>query len=149
MPATQPAALAPSPLTPPSSTPQAALDLRPVPAELLPLVPLFCRSLTNMGTEKESFVELTERIGRKTGGLSIYPFTSNVRGQAEPLAYIMLRGKVGAGLVWAVLVCAHPCWAERRWDELRAGSTRGGGRTFAVGSLVTCVCGSCCKWRHY
>jgi hypothetical protein len=28
-----------------------------------------------MGTEKESFVELTERIGRKTGGVSVYPFT--------------------------------------------------------------------------
>jgi hypothetical protein len=67
-----------------------------VPAELLPLVPLFCRSLTNMGTATESFIDLTERIGRKTGGLSIYPFTSSVRGQKEPLAYIMLRGKVSA-----------------------------------------------------
>ena len=28
-----------------------------------------------MGTAKESFVELTERIGRKTGGVSVYPFT--------------------------------------------------------------------------
>jgi hypothetical protein len=28
-----------------------------------------------MGTSKESFVELTERIGRKTGGVSVYPFT--------------------------------------------------------------------------
>jgi hypothetical protein len=28
-----------------------------------------------MGTTKESFVELTERIGRKTGGISVYPFT--------------------------------------------------------------------------
>lgn len=27
---------------------EAALDLRPVPADLLPLVPLFCRSLTQV-----------------------------------------------------------------------------------------------------
>ncbi len=89
-----------------------------MPAELLPLVPLFCRSLTNMGTEKESFVELTERIGRKTGGLSIYPFTSNVRGQAEPLAYIMLRGKVGAGLVWSGLVWSGLVWSGLVWSGL-------------------------------
>lgn len=30
---------------------EAALDMRGVPAALLPLVPLFCRSLTNMATE--------------------------------------------------------------------------------------------------
>ena len=28
-----------------------------------------------------AFVELTERIGRKTGGLSVSPFLSDVRGQ--------------------------------------------------------------------
>ena len=30
-----------------------------------------------MGTQKESFIELTERIGRKTGGLSVSPFVSD------------------------------------------------------------------------
>ncbi len=44
--------------------------------------------------QKESFVELTERIGRKTGGLSVYPYTSPVRGKPEaPVAYVMFRGK--------------------------------------------------------
>lgn len=42
-----------------------------------------------MGTEKESFIELTERIGRKTGGLSVYPFTSSVQGSPEPVAFLM------------------------------------------------------------
>ena len=51
-----------------------AFDLKTVPQDLLHLVPLFCRSLTQMGTDKESFIELTERIGRKTGGLSVSPF---------------------------------------------------------------------------
>jgi len=73
---------------------EVALDMRGVPAHLLPLVPLFCRSLTNMATETESFVELTERIGRKTGGLSVYTFTSPLRGKPEePVAYVMVRGK--------------------------------------------------------
>lgn len=50
-----------------------------------------CRALTQMGTEKESFIELTERIGRKTGGLSVYPFTSSVQGSPEPVAFLMAR----------------------------------------------------------
>jgi Peptidase M16C associated len=50
----------------------------------------FCRALTQMGTEKESFIELTERIGRKTGGLSVYPFTSSVQGSPEPVAFLMV-----------------------------------------------------------
>lgn len=49
-----------------------------------------------MGTQKEDFVELSERIGRKTGGLSFSPFTAHKRGQVEPQAYLMVRGKVTA-----------------------------------------------------
>ena len=55
---------------------------------------LLCRSLTQMGTEKEDFVTLSERIGRKTGGVSFSPFTSAVKGQREPVAYLIARGKV-------------------------------------------------------
>lgn len=70
-----------------------AMDLRPLPSHLLPLLPLFCRALTGMATEKESFVELTERIGRKVGGLSVYPFISSTKGSPDPVAYLMVRGK--------------------------------------------------------
>ncbi len=72
---------------------EATLDMRGVPSSLLPLMPLFCRALTQMGTEKESFVELTERIGRKTGGVSASAFVSNVKGKDEPVAFVILRGK--------------------------------------------------------
>ncbi len=73
-----------------------AFDLKAVPSDLLHLVPLFCRSLTQMGTEKESFIELTERIGRKTGGIGVSPFVSSVRGSSEPVAYVVVRGKTMA-----------------------------------------------------
>ena len=73
-----------------------AFDLKTVPQELIHLVPLFCRSLTQMGTDKESFIELTERIGRKTGGISVSPFVSAVKGTDEPIGYIMVRGKTMA-----------------------------------------------------
>jgi Zn-dependent M16 (insulinase) family peptidase len=46
-----------------------------------------------MGTEKESFVDLTERIGRKTGGVSASAFVSNVKGRDDPVAFVILRGK--------------------------------------------------------
>jgi Zn-dependent M16 (insulinase) family peptidase len=73
-----------------------AFDLKTVPADLLHLVPLFCRSLTQMGTDKESFIELTERIGRKTGGISVSPFVSAVKGSSDPIGFIMVRGKTMA-----------------------------------------------------
>jgi Zn-dependent M16 (insulinase) family peptidase len=88
------------------------LDMGGLPGHLLPLVPLFCRSLTQMGTATESFVELTERIGRKTGGLSVSPFTTPVRGQTEPIAKIMVRGKAmgdKAGDMMQVGVSCQ-CW---------------------------------------
>lgn len=55
------------------------------------------RCLTQMGTAKESFVELTERIGRKTGGLAASPLVADVRGEREPAAYLMVSGKAMAG----------------------------------------------------
>ena len=55
-----------------------------------------CRSLTQMGTQSESFIDLTDRLGRQTGGLSFYPFISSRRGSPEPLAYLMVRGKAMA-----------------------------------------------------
>lgn len=43
-----------------------------------------------MGTASESFIELTERIGRKTGGLSVSPSVMSRKGSDEPVAYIMV-----------------------------------------------------------
>ncbi|CAN4107689.1 unnamed protein product [Withania somnifera] len=61
--------------------------------ELLPLVPLFCQSLLEMGTKDLDFVQLNQLIGRKTGGISVYPFTSSVRGKLDPCSKIIVRGK--------------------------------------------------------
>ena len=45
-------------------------DLHLLPENLLPLVSLFGRALLEMGTEKEDFVSLSQRIRRVTGGIS-------------------------------------------------------------------------------
>ena len=55
------------------------------------------QSLLEMGTKDLTFVQLNQLIGRKTGGLSVYPFTSSVRGQEEPCSHIIVRGKAMAG----------------------------------------------------
>ncbi|KAL5705783.1 Homeobox protein PKNOX1 [Ranunculus cassubicifolius] len=63
----------------------------------LQLVPLFCQSLLEMGTKDMDFVQLNQLIGRKTGGISVYPFTSSVRGKEDPCSHIIVRGKAMAG----------------------------------------------------
>jgi presequence protease len=68
-------------------------DLHLLPAELLPFVPLFGRSLLGIGTESEDYVKLSQRIGRKTGGIAPVTFHSAVQQQEEAAAWLFLRGK--------------------------------------------------------
>ncbi|MFQ5615671.1 MAG: insulinase family protein [Anaerolineales bacterium] len=68
-------------------------DLHTLPQDLLPYVPLFGRGLLEMGTETEDFVTLTQRIGRKTGGLQPTTLVSPVHGEEAEAAWLFLRGK--------------------------------------------------------
>jgi len=70
-----------------------AMDLHVVPQELIQLVPLFARALTDMGTDDEDYVQLSQRIGRKTGGIghSMLIGTRLEGGASE--ARLVLRGK--------------------------------------------------------
>jgi Peptidase M16C associated len=52
-----------------------------------------------MGTKDMDFVQLNQLIGRKTGGISVYPWTSPVRGKADPCTKIFVRGKAMASRV--------------------------------------------------
>ncbi|MFP5212250.1 MAG: insulinase family protein, partial [Acidobacteriota bacterium] len=70
-----------------------ALDLHGLAAEHLPYVPLLGRTLTEMGTEREDFVALTQRIGSKTGGIRSEIYTSTATGSRESVAWLLLRGK--------------------------------------------------------
>jgi Zn-dependent M16 (insulinase) family peptidase len=68
-------------------------DLHSLPQDLLPYAGLFGRLLTEMGTGKEDFVKLTQRIGRSTGGIHASTFTSAVHGSGGSQARLFLRGK--------------------------------------------------------
>lgn len=63
------------------------------------LVLFFSQSLLEMGTKDMDFVQLNQLIGRKTGGISVYPWTSPVRGKADPCTKIFVRGKAMASRV--------------------------------------------------
>ncbi|XVF45162.1 hypothetical protein PTKIN_Ptkin02bG0182900 [Pterospermum kingtungense] len=76
---------------------EVVFDISSLKQELLPLVPLFCQSLLEMGTKDLTFVQLNQLVGRKTGGISVYPFTSSIRGKEDPCSHIIVRGKSMAG----------------------------------------------------
>lgn len=70
-----------------------AFDLHSLPQEHLPYIPLFGRALVEMGTQKEDFVSLTQRIYRTTGGIRPRCFTSAVDGDRRGAVWLLLRGK--------------------------------------------------------
>ncbi len=71
----------------------AGFDLHCLKQEHLPFLPLFGRALVEMGTEKEDFVALTQRISRKTGGIRPEIFTSASRIGEKGALWLFLRGK--------------------------------------------------------
>jgi Zn-dependent M16 (insulinase) family peptidase len=68
-------------------------DLHTLPQDLLPLAGIFGRALLQMGTNTQNFVQLTQRIGRSTGGIYASSLTSTVRDSTEATLWFFLRGK--------------------------------------------------------
>jgi len=69
------------------------MSLDRLPAELLPYLSLYARALVHMGNEGEDFVSLSQRIGSKTGGVTVSPLLATSVAQRQPVAWLMLRGK--------------------------------------------------------
>lgn len=70
-----------------------AWDMRHLPQELVPWVDIFGQTLTQMGTDREDYVKLAQRIGRKTGGIGAGNFASAIQGSSETNARFTLAGK--------------------------------------------------------
>ena len=68
-------------------------DLHVLPADLLPYVKLYGRCLTQIGTETEDFVKLSQRIGRQTGGVGASSYVSGTSRNDQAATYLFLRGK--------------------------------------------------------
>ena len=69
-------------------------------------------SLLEMDTVDLDFVQLSQLIGRKTGGISVYPSTSAVRGRAEPSSHIIVKGKAMASQT-SDLFGLVSCWLPK------------------------------------
>ncbi|HWQ83505.1 MAG TPA: peptidase M16, partial [Anaerolineales bacterium] len=70
-----------------------AFDLHTLPAAWLPFIPLFGQALVEMGTSRQDYVRLSQRIGRATGGIHPDWLTSNVEKSARSAAYLFLHAK--------------------------------------------------------
>jgi presequence protease len=71
----------------------AGFNLRALKQQHLPYVPLFGRALVEIGTTKEDFVALTQRISQKTGGIRPDIFTSASKLDDKGALWLLLRGK--------------------------------------------------------
>ena len=92
-------------------------DLHALPQELLPYAGLFGRLLTRMGTEREDFVQLTQRIGRETGGIRAATLTSSVIDSDRAVAYLCVRGKATASQSAALLDILRDILLTVRLDQ--------------------------------
>jgi presequence protease len=72
-------------------------NMRVLPQEWIPYIPLFSRALTETGTKTETFVQLLQRIGRNTGGIRSSVLASASRNTGKSIAWLFLRGKAMAG----------------------------------------------------
>lgn len=68
-------------------------DLHTLPQELLPYAALFGQVLVKIGTEREDFVTLSTRIGRKTGGIKPSLLLTAMLDSPQSAAWLFLRGK--------------------------------------------------------
>ena len=71
-------------------------NLHALPLEHIPFIPLLGRAFTEMGTEKEDYIQLAQHIGRTTGGIEAETFTSMIHNTDDDAAWLFLRGKATA-----------------------------------------------------
>jgi len=71
-------------------------NLHALRASYLPYVRLFARALLEMGTQKDDYVSLSQRISRKTGGIHPERFTSSLITEPGSAAWLFLRSKAMA-----------------------------------------------------
>ncbi len=68
-------------------------DLHTIPQDLIPYMGLFSTALLEMGTEKEDFVRLTQRIGSKTGGIDTSTIATEKYDRSGSALWMFIRAK--------------------------------------------------------
>lgn len=93
------------------------LDLSALPPARLPYLGLFGSLLLEMGTRREDYVKLAQRIGAKTGGIWTELFTSSVTGGGPPAAYLFLRAKATAARAAELLDILRDVLLDARLED--------------------------------
>ncbi len=94
-----------------------AFNLRVIPQEWLGLLPLFGRALTEMGTSQQSYVQLIQRIGQKTGGIWAQLFLSAAPERQNAEAWLVLRAKAMLAQTRDLLTLLHEILTGVRLDD--------------------------------
>ena len=94
-----------------------ALDLAAVPERLIPLVPLFGRALSEMGTLEEDYVSFSKRINSKTGGVYARCLLSQREEGPEPVARLVVRAKAVGSRVGDMLGIVRDALTLARFDD--------------------------------
>ena len=93
-----------------------AFNVRTLPDELVPYVPLLGRALLETGTREEDYVSLNQRIGSRTGGIVARSFTSVVRETDSGTCWLLLRAKAMENQADDLLAILHDILTGARID---------------------------------
>lgn len=92
-------------------------NLRTLPADYLPYLPIFSRALLQMGTTREDYVTLTQRIGRRTGGIGVSNVMDERRHSDDLATYLFLRGKSTVSQVPDMLEIVRDVLLDVNFDD--------------------------------
>ncbi|MBN2044761.1 MAG: insulinase family protein [Anaerolineales bacterium] len=94
-----------------------SFDLCGVPQDLLPYLSLFASGLVKMGTDREDFVQLSQRIGRETGGISPSLLIQNKFNTDEVISRLVVRGKSTMNQVGEMLAIMEDILLTTQYDN--------------------------------
>ncbi|MBQ4615868.1 MAG: insulinase family protein [Mailhella sp.] len=94
-----------------------AFGLDAVPAGLLPLVPLYARALTELGTKRRDYVELGFDISAQTGSLGAGPVILPHAADASVVSYLSLSGKCTAEKIGRMTELMEEILSEPDFDN--------------------------------
>jgi Zn-dependent M16 (insulinase) family peptidase len=92
-------------------------DLHALPSHLLPYLSVFGRALLEMGTQRRSYVELSQRIGSQTGGIESSTLISSQLQSDESQSWFFLRGKAMTGNTEELTDLAREVLLEPNFDQ--------------------------------
>jgi Zn-dependent M16 (insulinase) family peptidase len=92
-------------------------DLHALPKDLLPLTEIFARALLEMGTDKEDYVKLSQRIGKYTGGIYGNGVSTTTHGSRENISKLFLHGKATVGQATELLNILKDILLSTKFDN--------------------------------